>query len=256
MEFAMPSVGYWDLALIVVIALMATLASYVRAPRLKALIITFPIPFTIASLALGQPVGVSHAMSLVVLLFYTHLVRWLHVGGGMPIVPSIVLSAVVYVLVGGTLAKLVPNRPATFWTAAAVTFLVGVGLHCSVPHKVEPGHRSPLPVAFKFILVVLVMTVVVVIKSHLQGFMTFFPMVGVVVAYEARKSLWTIGRQIPVLMIVMVPVLVTIYLAQQHFSLGMSLLLGWVVFPFLLVPLTVRMWRRQAREEQHGSRSA
>ena len=60
-------------------------------------------------------------------------------------------------------------------------------------------------------------------------------MVGVFAAYEARSSLWTISRQIPVVMLTMTPMMMVCRLTQNSIGLGYSLALGWIVFLIVLV---------------------
>ena len=71
--------------------------------------------------------------------------------------------------------------------------------------------------------------------------MTFFPMVGVVAAYEARKSLWTMARQVPVMMMAIVPLMAVSNLTYRRVGLGPSLLLGWIAFAVALAPFTKQM---------------
>jgi len=68
------------------------------------------------------------------------------------------------------------------------------------------------------------------------------PLVGVIAAYEARNSLWTISRQIPVVMLTMTPMMMVCRLTQNSIGLGYSLALGWIVFLILLVTVTRFMW--------------
>jgi hypothetical protein len=75
---------------------------------------------------------------------------------------------------------------------------------------------------------------VVTIKQHLGGFMSMFPMVGVVAAYEARNSLWTIVRRIPWLMVIMTPAMCLIRLTQDRLGLPAALALAWLVVLTLL----------------------
>lgn len=241
----MPDIGAWDIALVGVVSVHATVLAYLHHPRLKALVYTLPVPFTIACLALGRPVGVTHMLGLPVLLVFTNGVRWLHVHGHVPIIPAIVLSALAYSGCGVFLARVVPAESGpVFWCAMAGTMLGGAILHFGLSHRVEPGHRSPLPIAFKFLIVAAVVSVLVMVKQQLQGFMSFFPMVGVVAAHEARHSLWTLGRQIPVLMLAMPPMLAVCRLTQARIGLGPALALGWPVYLILLALLTWRMWRQ------------
>jgi hypothetical protein len=45
--------------------------------------------------------------------------------------------------------------------------------------------------------------------------MTMFPMVATIAAYEARHSLHTIGRQVPVVMVTMGPMMAAMWLLQR-----------------------------------------
>jgi predicted lysophospholipase L1 biosynthesis ABC-type transport system permease subunit len=73
-------------------------------------------------------------------------------------------------------------------------------------------------------------------------------MVGLVAAYEARHSLWTICRAIPRFSLWMVPMIATVHLLQPRFGLGLALAGGWVAYLSLLIPFTARHWR-QIEEE-------
>ena len=222
--------GVWDITLILAVAVQATVIAYVHDPRWKGVLYVLPVPFSLAVLALGKPIGTDHALGLPMVLLFAHAVRWLHVNGRLPIVPAIVLAALGYCLIAGTVVRLVPPGEAPFWIALAAAGILGALLHRYLPHREERGHRSPLPLPLKFVLVAGVICAVLAMKHWLQGFMAFFPMVGVVAAYEARHSLWTWARPIPAWMITMIPMLVACRLAQPHLGLGGALALGWALF--------------------------
>ena len=99
----------------------------------------------------------------------------------------------------------------------------------------------------KFPAIVGVVLGLVAIKSLLGGFMTLFPMVGVIAAYEARHSLWTMCRQVPVIMLTILPIIAVVRLTAPHLGLGVGLAMGWATFPVTLTALTRR---RQAWERQ------
>jgi len=247
------AVGLWDVALILAVSVHATVLAYVPHPRAKAVLYAVPIPFTLATLALGQPIGTTHALGLLLLPLHPNGVRWLHIHGRLPVLAAIAVTAAAYCLVGAGLARSVPVNDATFWPALAAAFLAGLFLNWRLPHREERGHRSPLPIPLKFLLVTCIVTGLVMSKRWLQGFMAFFPMVGVVAAYEARYSLWTLGRQLPVFMLAMAPLLAVCRLTQDSLGLGSALAAGWTAFLIVLTPLTHRLWReaeRQAQEEQ------
>ncbi len=235
------SISIWDVLLIVMVTAMATGVAYLHQPRHKALVLSLPIPFSLAVLAVGQPVDASNMTALIVLLAYTHAVRWLHYRLRVPIVPAIGIAAGGYIGCGITLNRLLPATDAAFWIAAAVTLLVALIVYRMVPHRIEPGHRSPLPPAIKIPIISGVIIFLVIIKQQLGGFMTLFPMVGVVAAYEARHCLWTIARQIPVIMLAMTPMIIVVRLVQPIAGLAPALATGWLVLLLILRPLHRRL---------------
>lgn len=237
----------WDIILVAAVSVMGTALAYVRAPRWKAFFISLPIPFTISTLALGKTVSASNACALLVLFAYTQGVRLLHTRCRIPIIPSISISAAGYIGVSLLLAPIIPQSDRAFYITAAVVFVLGIFLYRLLPFKPEPSQRSLIPVYLKLPIIVGVVLGLVLIKQWLGGFMTMFPMVGVVAAYEARRSLWTLGRQIPVLMITTIPLMVVSHLTQPALGLGLSLMAGWVVYLAIFVPFTILSWRREER---------
>lgn len=242
----MPSFTGWDVALIVVVAAHATFLAYLHYPRAKALLYCIPIPFTLATLALGAPVGVTHVLGMALMLGFMCAVYLLHARARLPIVPAIALCAASYCLIAGAVARVAVDGEPAFWAALAAVFALGLGLYLRLPHRAEQGHTSPLPVPVKFLGIVCVIGLLVLIKQRLQGFMTMFPMVGVIAAYEARYSLWTLLRQIPLLMLAVTPMLMLCRLLQPHLGVGWALACGWVAFLSVLIPLSVRRWREGA----------
>ncbi len=232
----------WDLLLVLAVTAQATLLAYLRHPRWKAFILTLPIPFSLSTLSLGLQVDVTNVTGLVLLLGYTLGVYFLHARWRAPIIPSIIGCAVGYCLAGTLLARVLPASDRAFWIAAGLVFVTGVLLYRLMPHRDEPSHRSPLPVLVKAALIALVVITLVVIKQQLQGFMTGFPMVGVIASYEGRHCLWTLARQIPVLIIAMLPMMVTIHALQPAIGTGWALGAGWLVFMAILIPFTRRQW--------------
>ncbi|NPV08574.1 MAG: hypothetical protein HPY83_11525 [Anaerolineae bacterium] len=236
--------GAWDAVLIVAVSVQATALAYLPQPRLKALAYVLPFPFTIATLALGRPVDATNVLGLLLLFGYIQGVRLLHDRLRLPIVAAILLSALSYTAAGWLMAPIVPASDGAFWAAVALSLALAATLYLRISHRDERAHRTTLPVWIKLPVVASVIVALVIVKEYLQGFMTLFPMVGVVGAYEARHSLWTMGRQIPTWMLAMIPMLVVIRLTQYGLGLPGALALGWVVFLAVLLPLTRRQWRR------------
>jgi len=222
-------VSVWDWALIVVVSVMSTAVAYLRNPRHKAFLLLLPVPFTLAALSLGKPVDASNVVALFVLFGYSLTVWVLHVRRRWPIVAAIAVAAVLDAVVSVAMKPFVPGSDAAFVVAAVVTFTAGAILIWRLPAKAEPHHRTQLPPYVKIPVIALVVTGLIAAKGYFGGFMTVFPMVGLVAAYECRHSLWTNVRHIPWNMVTMTPALVAIRLTQERWGLLAGLGCGWVV---------------------------
>ncbi|MCC7492627.1 MAG: hypothetical protein IT204_09785 [Fimbriimonadaceae bacterium] len=233
-----------DLVMIAAVSAQVTVLAYVREPRHKAAVFSLPIPFTTAALALGRPVGPTNVQGLLVLYLYAATVRRLHSDWGWPIVCAIVLGDLLYLVVGASLASLMPDTDLVFWLSCLVTLLWGAWLLYRLPPRQEQAYRSPLPVVLKLPILAGIITGLVLLKNTLGGFMTLFPMVGTIGAYEARHSLWTLTRQFPVVLLTITPLLIACRLTQQQLGLGGAIAVGWLAFAAVFIPLTIADWRR------------
>jgi hypothetical protein len=234
----------WDYALMVVVTIMATLISYLDEPKWKAFILSLPIPFTLAVLAVGQPLGIANVLGLLLLLLYTHCVRIFYQRVKMPIVLAIVISATGYCLLAALALPILPNTETAFWVASLLVFMLASALLCLLPRRSEISYRSTLSIWLKVPILLAVIFIIIILKGILQGFMTLFPMVGVIACYEARHSLWTISRQIHLLIIAMIPMIDTTHFFQPYLGLGSSLAIGWCVFLVILSVITWYDWSR------------
>jgi hypothetical protein len=231
--------GTWDLILLAVVSTQATLLAYLPDPKWKALIMTLPIPFTLASLAVGAPVNSTHVAALNLLLGYTHGVRLLHDRAKLPIILAILISAAGYCLAGALLRPVLPQSGAAFWVACVLTLIVAVAAHALYRRHEEPGHRSHLPFWIKFPLVAGVILALILMKRILQGFMTMFPMVGLIAAYEARHSLWTLSRSGPAIVLGLGSMAGAMRLlqAQAGWSVAPSVAVGFLVWAAVALPI-------------------
>ena len=236
--------GPWDLVLILVVSLQATVVAYVAAPRVKSIFLTLPFPFTAVALAVGLPLDAANVLSLLLLFCYIHGVRLLHDRLGLPILPAIALSLAGYCVTGWLAAGLVPSGPVAFWLSAAGILGLGALLFWRNAPRAERAHRTQLPVWQKLPAILAVVLLLVFVKQELRGFATLFPLVSVVGAYEARHCLWTMSLTVPLLMMTIVPLMAVAYLCQGSLGLPGGLAVGWILFLLLLIPLTRWQWRR------------
>ncbi len=236
----------WDVALVVAVTGMVAVMALLRAPRRKALVLTVPLPFTIASLAVGRPLDATHVAALSLLFGYTLAVHTLHRRWRVPLVPSIGAAATGFVAAATLLNRLLPRDDAAFWWAIIATLIVGSTLLRRLPRWDEPGLRDAIPVLVKLPIALATTVALVLLKQAIGGFMTLFPMVGVLASYENRHGLWSNVRQIPVVMVTMLPLMATSRLTEPLVGLAASLALGWIPFVLALAPFVVRGWRHEA----------
>jgi prepilin signal peptidase PulO-like enzyme (type II secretory pathway) len=121
---------------------------------------------------------------------------------------------------------------------------LGAALILQLPERNEPDYRTQLPVWIKLPAIAGVVLFLILVRNTLQGFATVFPMVGVIAAYESRYCLWTIGRQIPVIMVSLGALMAAAYLVQSFGSLPLALVAGWAVFLLVFGGITFWMWSR------------
>ena len=220
----------WDWALLLSVATLGTLAAYLRNPEHKAFMLMLPVPFSFALLTVGQPLDASNVLAMLATFGYTVAVWVLRVRCRLPIVLAIAISVAAYAFTGIWITKLHPTGSGLFWSATIVTWLVSFALIRWLPYREEPHHRTPLPLWIKFPAIALAIVGLVQIKRQLGGFTTGFPMVGIVVAYESRYSLWTNVRRMPWILVIVVPMEVTIWLLQPRWGMPVALALSWPVY--------------------------
>ena len=241
------NLGIWDVILIVAVSVQATLLAYVHHPQWKSLIFSVPFPFTFGTLALGSDVNVTNVAALILLLLFTHGIRLLHYYLRVPIVGAIIITVLAYGAAGSALAPILPRTSTFFWIVIVLVFVMALFLYRITPYRKETGHRSALPVWLKLPIVAVLILVLIAVKTKMQGFFALFPMMGVITAYEARYSLWSMCRQIPVIMLTFLPMLIICYFFQETIGVGWSIVLGWIPFVAVLMLLTRLMWSKNYR---------
>jgi hypothetical protein len=231
------TLGFWDVALILLVSAQATSLAYVRSAGAKAFITALPIPFTLAALSVGRPVDASNVAAVVLLLLYALAVRALHKGAGVPIIPAIVAGAAGYVSAGALLKSIIPAGDPTFWAACVLALGAAAAMRRWTPRTDEPDRHHPLPPWLKFPAVAAVVFGLILLKRVLGGFMTMFPMVGVFAAYEGRYRLDAFCRAFDAFAWAIVPFMAVVRILQPRLGLGPALAAGW------LVHIPILLWR-------------
>jgi hypothetical protein len=231
-----------DLAVIFAVSIQATVLAYVGQHKWKAIILSLPIPFTFMTFASGRPVDATTVLGVDLFFFFMQTVRWLHQDRRVPIIPAIVVAALGYCAIGAGLAAVLPRTAASYWLATIGTFAFGVVMFRLLPYRAEPAHRSELPVWIKWPIITVVVLFLVSSRGVLQGFATVFPIMGTMSCYEARHSLWTVGRQAAVIAMILAVTLIGPYLAWPHIGMVPSLVLAWIIWAALFLPVTFWQW--------------
>lgn len=223
-----------DWILILAVTAQCLGIAYLRHPGAKALMLAIPIPVTFGILALGRPIDVTNAAGLLLSMGFTLTVLLLHKALRVRILLAIALAALAYCGCGVLLAAWLPKTAPAFWATIAAAVAVAACAIRAMPPRDEPLHRSPLPIAAKAAIVFGVVLGLVLIKHRLQGFMTTFPMLGVIASYETRRSLYTTSRIIPVSCLAFAATFAICRLLQDSIGVYTALLPGLLAYAGLV----------------------
>lgn len=235
---------FWDWMLLLTVALQSSAIAYLYHPKWKALIISLPIPFTMAALSVGQPINATNVTGLALWFMFMHGVRILHQNWKWPIVPAIAIMTLAYGLIAMALVRVIPISGVAFWISLCLLLPLVLLVQSRMPHQDEPGYRTPLPLWIKLPIIIVVIFFVLILKKQLQGFMTVFPMVSIIAVYEARHSLRTMCRQVPIAIIASTTMFIIIRLAEPLMGLRWAMLPCWIACLLLLTLFTRRQWAR------------
>jgi len=236
--------GLWDIVLIAVVAIQAGILAYVSDPRKKSLILVFPFPFTFATISLGGRIDATNVLGLINLAIFTYGVWFAYLKLKLNIVFSIVLFALLYCVLAMTVARILPDREILFWISVLSVVIFAILLALLTECPAETPYRTDLHPLIKIPIIVGVVSMLVILKKQLAGFMTVFPMVGVIAAYEARFMLASVCRQMPVVMICLVSLMMTLKVVSSMTNFWVGLAAGWVVFLLVLKTTGNFLWRQ------------
>lgn len=199
-------------------------------PGVKAFILILPIPFTVASISLGKPVGAANLLGVVLLVGFANVVRWGYETGRVRIIPLIAGAASGYVALSALLVHFLSNTEAEFWCLAMVLFAAALVLVWRQERRHTKPTCDPVAGVQKLLTIAGVVFLLVLLKHHMQGFMTMFPMVGVVAAYEFRDDLWYMCWKVANFALCSIPMIGVIHVLQPQLGLPLALLSGWGVY--------------------------
>lgn len=235
---------FWDWMLLLAVVFQSSAIAYLYHPKWKALMVSLPVPFTMAVISVGQPINATNVTGLALWFLFMHGVRILHQNRRWPIVPAIAIMTLAYCLIAMALMRVIPKSGTAFWISLGLLLPPVLWVQSRLPHQDEPGYRTPLPLWIKLPIIAVVILIILVLKKQLQGFMTVFPMVSVIAVYEARHSLRTMCRQMSITIVVFMTMFVIIRLAEPWMGLRWAMLPCWIACLLLLTLFTRRQWAR------------
>jgi hypothetical protein len=208
----------------IIIAVMASVAS----SKLKALIYSLPIPITVALIATGGDVNVTHIIGLVLITLFLWTVKTLYTRGVNIYVADVVATGLY--IAGGYFAIGFFKMP---FFVAVVLYAIGWAVFMTLYRNHPPSRKSksnttirpivklPIVSLFAFILLNL--------KSYLSGIIVTFPFSGVFAVVEGRGILRTLAATFTRNSIAILMMFVTIYLFGSA-DLFLKLVAGWIVY--------------------------
>ena len=199
--------------------------AYVRSSRLKTFIYSLPIPFTCAYLATRLPMNATYVTGLILVVGYNWLVYVLHIRLRVPLLVSIVSSAVAYSL-SGMLLRPVAGVPIWYVAAIGVAGWV-LNLRLYRP-SAQPDHRSKTPWWVKAPMIFGIAMVIYNATQLLAGAVGTFPYAGVFTSYEMRHSLRTLAGQFTINAMGILLCMLVIAVTQTHLASPWPVVLGWV----------------------------
>ncbi|OGV55672.1 MAG: hypothetical protein A2017_03055 [Lentisphaerae bacterium GWF2_44_16] len=233
--------GVYDILLIAAVVCMGTSAAYIKNPQWKSFILLLPFPSSLSALAIGKPVDSSFIIGLFLVPLFFYIIRKLYDGMGINIIVSIIISALVYCLIGFAVFRILHDSMTLFTSSFILVNIFALFLHIHKPRTQEEGYKSTLPVYVKVPIIAIVIIVLLNFKNTLGGFMALFPMAGVVSAYEVRHCMNAVFRQIPVMISAVSCMFGTCYFLQDITGLYWGIIASWCVYMILLL-LTKKAW--------------
>lgn len=241
----MPQIfGFWDIVLVAVVAIQSGILTYTSDPLKKSLILVFPFPFTVATISLGGVIDATNVVGLINLYVFTLGVWFFYSKLRINIIISIAFFATLYCITGIILARFLPRSDIAFWISVLCVVIFSLAVAFLTQCVEEKPYRTDLPVWIKMPVIVAVVCFLVFLKKYLSGFMTVFPMVGVIAAYEARFMLASVRRQITVVMVCLVSLMMTAKIILQYTNIYLALVCGWIVFLIVLKLTGQFLWNQ------------
>jgi hypothetical protein len=233
------------LALGVTITVLAI--SAVKSPKLKAAIYSLPIPISIILLGTGGDINITHIVGLVLVLIFFIGTFILHKLIKVPIILAIILSTLIYILLG-LLNRFIVDVPFLY---GYIIFLVIWGLYILKPLKIKRDKYDPITSSMRPVdylirggIIFAIANLVIGIKGLIFGAAVTFPFNGIFTAYVVRDHLPVFITELFRNFFGISTFFLMVWLLEDKIGLLAAIGIGWIVCGAIIYFISARLPRK------------
>lgn len=226
--------------------------SSVKSPKLRASIYSLPIPITIILLGTGIAANSTHLFSLILVILFMFNTWLLY--KKLPIVLSITIATVLYVVMG-LINQYIVKIPFVYtYLVMIALWLLWVTIQPLTFHKTAANPAAGYKMRPKDYMarggIVFGLTYILVgFRELILGAAVTFPFNGIFTAYIMKDQLLFLVNELVRNFLALMNFFATIYLLQAYVSDGFALMGGWLVCVTSLVLIHRYLPRKQKEEK-------
>ncbi len=224
------------LNLLSAVAIGLVIFGMAKVPSLKAkaLLYVLPIPISIGLIATHGVVSASNLIGLMLIWVFMVTTRFLHDKLRVAIIPSDVIAAVLYIVLGyfAITILVIP-----FWVALSIFVVLWSGIVLVFHQTVTPERSfspSALPPATKGLIATAVSYAIYSVQHLLAGIVVTFPYNGIFAVIETQHHLKHFIRAVVRNTAAIAALFTSMYYLQDVLSLALNLAVGWIAFAIVL----------------------
>lgn len=220
-----------NIILATAVTLTVLVISSIRSPRLRAIIYCLPIPISIILIGTHGRVNASHLFGLLLVFTFTWAVWLFYAKAKLPIVLSIALSVLVYVLLG-LINNLIVKIPfyLMYMTVIALWLAWNIWQPLRLPDT-QPVQQKPLRLSdygIRGAIIFVCTYLLIAIRSLIFGAAVTFPFNGIFTTYIMKDQVLILVNELGRNFLGLFNFFLAVYFSQDHMSLAAAIGIGWV----------------------------
>jgi hypothetical protein len=227
----------FDVIFAITIGIVIAIIASIKSGRTKALVYGLPIPITVALIATGGHVDVTHIFGLTLVILFLWLVAFLYRRGWNIFVADIV-AAIAYIIAGFVMTNYIHVSFVFGVVAFIALWLIFVLLYREGRSKEQKAQASRIKPYVKFPIVAVIAYALLNIKTLLSGVVVTFPFSGVFAVVETKHMLRILAATMTRNSIAILGLFVTMY-CLNDWPLAGKLVIGWIVY-LVVLKLTIQ----------------